>query len=106
MKMQGDIIIEIKNLGLRYGDFQALSDINEVVRKNDCIVICGPSGSGKSSLLQCINGLVKYHKGDVFVDGISVKSYPNLSELRSKVGMVFQQFGLYYVGSHKGSRYA
>jgi ABC-type polar amino acid transport system ATPase subunit len=66
-----------------------------VVRKNDCIVICGPSGSGKSSLLQCINGLVKYQEGDVLVDGISVKSYPNLSELRSKVGMVFQQFGLY-----------
>lgn len=95
MNMQGDIIIEIKNLALRYGNFQALSHINEVVRKKDCIVICGPSGSGKSSLLQCINGLAKYQEGDVFVDGVSVKSYPNLSELRSKVGMVFQQFGLY-----------
>jgi len=95
MNAQGEIIIEIKNLGLRYGNFQALSNINEVVRRKECIVICGPSGSGKSSLLCCINGLAKFQEGDVIVDGVSVRDCPNLSKLRSTVGIVFQQFGLY-----------
>jgi len=95
MNAEGEIIIEIKNLGLRYGNFKALSNINELVRRKDCVVICGPSGSGKSSLLCCINGLAKFQEGNVIVDGVSVRDCPNLSKLRSKVGMVFQQFGLY-----------
>ena len=95
MNTQGHIIIEIKNLGLRYGGFQALSNVNEVVRRKDCVVICGPSGSGKSSLLRCINGLQTFQEGDVIVDGISVRGCTNLSALRRKVGLVFQQFALY-----------
>lgn len=88
-------IIEFKNLSLWYGDFQALADINETVYKKDCIVICGPSGSGKSSLLRCVNGLEKFQQGDVMVHGVSVKNCPDLSKLRSHVGMVFQRFELY-----------
>ena len=88
-------IIEFKNLSLWYGDFQALADINETVYKKDCIVICGPSGSGKSSLLRCVNGLEKFQQGNVMVHGVSVKNCPDLSKLRSHVGMVFQRFELY-----------
>ncbi|MBW1696807.1 MAG: amino acid ABC transporter ATP-binding protein [Deltaproteobacteria bacterium] len=95
MKKQSETIIQIKNLGLRYGNFDALIDINEEVHRKDCIVICGPSGSGKSSLLRCINGLEKFQQGDVIVDGISVKNCKDFSLLRLKVGMVFQQFALY-----------
>jgi len=90
-----DPIIEFKNLGLWYGNFQALADINETVNRKDCVVICGPSGSGKSSLLRCVNGLEKFQQGDVMVHGVSVKDCPDLAKLRSHVGMVFQRFELY-----------
>ena len=95
MTSSEDTVIEIRNLGLRYGAFQALSDINETVLRKECVVLCGPSGSGKSSLLRCINGLLKFQEGDIFVDGVSVRGWKNLSTLRLKIGLVFQQFALY-----------
>ena len=88
-------IIQIKNLSFWYGDFKALDNINEEVRKGDCIVICGPSGSGKSSLLRCINGLEKFQQGDVIVDGIGVRNCTDFPKLRSNIGMVFQHFELF-----------
>ncbi|MHC4684602.1 MAG: amino acid ABC transporter ATP-binding protein [Planctomycetota bacterium] len=88
-------MIQIQNLSFWYGDFQALDSVNEEVGKGDCVVICGPSGSGKSSLLRCINALEKFQQGDVIVDGTSVRNCKNLPALRSNIGMVFQHFELY-----------
>lgn len=89
------VILEYQNLGLHYGAFRALSDINERVHRGEVIVVCGPSGSGKSSLLRCTNGLEVFNEGDVIVDNVSVKACRNLPLLRSQIGMVFQQFDLY-----------
>ena len=88
-------IIELKNLGLRYGQYQALSGIDIQIYPKDCMVICGPSGSGKSSLLRCINGLEQFDEGDVIVRGISVRNCSDLPKLRYHVGLVFQRFELY-----------
>lgn len=88
-------MIEFRNLSLWYGDFQALDNISETIYKEDCVVICGPSGSGKSSLLRCVNGLERFQKGDVLVHRVSVKGCSDLSKLRSNAGMVFQRFELY-----------
>jgi len=88
-------IIEFRNLGLWYGGYHALVDINETVYPKDCVVICGPSGSGKSSLLRCVNGLEKFQQGDVIVRGTSVKHCRDLPALRYHVGLVFQRFELY-----------
>jgi ABC-type polar amino acid transport system ATPase subunit len=88
-------ILEYHNVSLRYGGFQALDTINESINRGDVIVICGPSGSGKSSLLRCTNGLQPFDDGDIIVDGTSVKTCGNLPLLRSQIGMVFQQFDLY-----------
>ena len=88
-------IIEFRNLGLRYGHDHALDGINERIYPKDCVVICGPSGSGKSSLLRCVNGLERFRDGDVLVRGISVRECRNLPALRCQVGMVFQRFELY-----------
>lgn len=91
-------IVEIKDLNKWYDDMQVLYNINATVSEGDCVVICGPSGSGKSTLLRCINGLEEFEKGDVIVEGVSVRKARrshSIYALRSKMGMVFQHFELY-----------
>ncbi|BBO84926.1 arginine ABC transporter ATP-binding protein [Desulfosarcina ovata subsp. sediminis] len=90
-------MIEIKNVSLWYGTHhQALGGISETIKKGQTVVICGPSGSGKSSLLRCINGLERFQEGEIIVDGISVLDpATNIHKLRSNIGMVFQHFELY-----------
>ena len=88
-------IVEIKDLSLKYGNFLALNNINTTFFSGKCVVICGPSGSGKSSLLRCVNKLEEFQEGDVIFDGNSLKSAKNISKIRSNIGMVFQHFELY-----------
>ncbi len=88
-------IIEFRKLGLWYGGYQALAEISERIYAKDCVVICGPSGSGKSSLLRCVNGLERFQEGDVIVRGMSVRDCQDLPALRYHVGLVFQRFELY-----------
>ena len=58
-------------------------------------VLLGPSGTGKSTLLRCINGLETVDNGDILVDGMSVKDKKNLGKIRQTCGMVFQQTVLF-----------
>jgi len=89
-------MIEINGVSKWFGDFQVLTDINEIIHKGQTVVICGPSGSGKSTLLRCVNGLEPYQKGEILVDGSSLSDpKTNLYQLRRKIGMVFQRFELY-----------
>jgi glutamate/aspartate transport system ATP-binding protein len=60
------------------------------------VVVCGPSGSSKSTLIKTINGLEPFQKGEIIVDNVNVHDpKTNLSKLRSRVGMVFQHFELF-----------
>ncbi|WP_262047442.1 amino acid ABC transporter ATP-binding protein [Bradyrhizobium sp. Bra78] len=89
-------MIEINNVSKQYGAFHVLTDCSTKVAKGEVVVVCGPSGSGKSTLIKTINGLEPINKGDIRVNGTSVCSpKTNLSQLRSKVGMVFQNFELF-----------
>jgi ABC-type polar amino acid transport system ATPase subunit len=89
-------LIEIKNVSLWYDNHQALHGIDETINSGQTVVICGPSGSGKSSLLRCINGLERFQEGEIIVDGISILAPgTNIFNLRSSIGMVFQHFELY-----------
>jgi len=57
--------------------------------KEEVIVICGPSGSDKSTFLRCINGLERMQSGDILMDGMSVTNQKtNMTKLRSKAAMV------------------
>ena len=92
-------IIEIKNL---YKTFtttivvEALKDISYEVDKGEVVVICGPSGSGKSTLLRCINMLETFRRGEILIDGVSIKHHKtNINLIRAEVGMVFQSFNLF-----------
>ena len=89
-------MIEIKNVSKWYGAFQVLNDCTMSVAKGEVVVVCGPSGSGKSTLIKCVNGLEPFTEGLITVDGISVGGREtNLPKLRSRIGMVFQNFELF-----------
>jgi len=90
-------LIEIKNVSLWYSpEIQVLCNISATMEMGKKIVICGASGSGKSSLLRCINYLTHFQQGDILVNGVSVTSPgTDIYKLRSRIGMVFQHFELY-----------
>ena len=89
-------MILLKNVSKWYGGFQVLTDCSTDVKKGEVVVVCGPSGSGKSTLIKCVNGLEPFQKGEITVDGISVGDpKTDLPKLRSRIGMVFQNFELF-----------
>ncbi|MFZ6649133.1 amino acid ABC transporter ATP-binding protein [Undibacterium sp. TJN25] len=89
-------MIKINNVSKWYGQFQVLTDCTTQVSKGEVVVVCGPSGSGKSTLIKTVNGLEPFQKGDISVDGVSVGDpKTNLSKLRARIGMVFQNFELF-----------
>jgi general L-amino acid transport system ATP-binding protein len=91
-----DVAVEIIDLDKWYGDFQVLRDINLKVARGERIVICGPSGGGKSTLLRCINRLEDWQRGRVIVDGVELTEDPkHIVAVRRDVGMVFQHFNLF-----------
>src|SRR5215471_13426064 len=91
-----DIAVEVIGLNKWYGEFHVLRDINLKVARGERIVICGPSGGGKSTLLRCINRLEDWQQGRIVVDGIELTEDPKqIVAVRRDVGMVFQHFNLF-----------
>ena len=91
-----DNIIELIHLKKAFGDHEVLRDINLTVKKGEVISIIGSSGSGKSTMLRCVNLLETPTGGKILFEGkdISDKSM-KISQYRAKVVMVFQQFNLF-----------
>jgi polar amino acid transport system ATP-binding protein len=87
-------MVEVKNISKSFGDLQVLKDVSYTFETGKTTVIIGSSGSGKSTLLRCINALETIDKGDIIVDGTSIKEYKH-TNLVQHVGMVFQQFNLF-----------
>jgi polar amino acid transport system ATP-binding protein len=78
---------------------EALVDVNLKIDKGQVVVVIGPSGGGKSTLLRCINHLEPIDSGEIIVDGIPLtESKSNINRIRAEVGMVFQ---LFYLFPHK-----
>jgi general L-amino acid transport system ATP-binding protein len=93
---RGDTIIELDHVDKFFGDFQALKDISMAVGRQEVVVVIGPSGGGKSTLIRCINRLEKHDRGRIIVDGIEMgDDLRAIQEIRREVGMVFQQFNLF-----------
>ena len=89
-------IIELQHLKKSYNVVEVLKDINFTISKGEVLSIIGSSGSGKSTMLRCINLLEKPTGGDILYHGESILSSKfNQNKFRSKVGMVFQQFYLF-----------
>ena len=89
-------VIEIHGMHKWFGNFHVLKNISLAVNQGQRIVICGPSVSGKSTLIRCINRLEVHQKGDIIVNDIELTGdLKNLEAIRSDVGMVFQSFNLF-----------
>lgn len=88
-------MLEVKNLKKKYGKNLVLKGIDLKVEKGDRIAIIGPSGCGKSTFLRCLNGLEKPTSGKIIFEGKEINSNSDLSHIRRKIGMVFQQFNLF-----------
>jgi polar amino acid transport system ATP-binding protein len=89
-------LVELKDVVKRYGQNQVLNGVSLTVEKGEIIAIIGRSGSGKSTMLRCVNGLEPIQGGSVSFDGTKVND-PNtdLRKLRQHVGIVFQSFNLF-----------
>ena len=94
---KGEPIIAIKNLFKSFESNHVLNDFNLSINKGENIVVLGKSGCGKSVLIKCIVGLLKYDSGSIKVFGkeINELKQTELDILRTRIGFVFQSSALY-----------
>ena len=88
-------MIDIKNLHKSFGEHEVLKGIDLHINPQEVVVIIGPSGSGKSALLRCMNLLEEPTSGSVVVDGIDLTGDSDINKAREEIGMVFQRFNLF-----------
>ena len=91
----GDIIV-IKDLHKHFGSVKALNGVSLKVAQGKVVIVIGPSGGGKSTMLRCINFLETPTSGEIWVDGHLMTTSPKqLNAMRTEIGMVFQLFNLF-----------
>ena len=89
-------MIEIDNVHKHFGALHVLKGVSMNVNKGEVLSMIGGSGSGKSTMLMCINGLEEIQQGRISVDGVHVHSkQTDLNTLRQKIGIVFQQWNAF-----------
>jgi phospholipid/cholesterol/gamma-HCH transport system ATP-binding protein len=90
-------IIEIKDLNKSFGDNHVLNSFSFSLKKGENAVVLGKSGSGKSVLIKCIVGLLKYDSGSikVFDNEVGELKQKELDSMRTRIGFVFQSSALY-----------
>lgn len=87
-------MIEFKNVSQGYNGKTVLTGISLTIQTGEFVVLIGSSGCGKTTLLKTINKLNPLEKGDILIDGVSIKSIPN-NKLRRSIGYVIQDGGLF-----------
>lgn len=88
-------MIEFKNVSQGYNGKTVLTGISLTIQTGEFVVLIGSSGCGKTTLLKTINKLNPLEKGDILIDGVSIKSIPN-NKLRRSIGYVIQDGGLFH----------
>ena len=89
-------MIKIEHLKKEYPNVTPLKDVSVEIHDGDVISVIGPSGTGKSTLLRCINQMEKPTSGKVWVDGVEITDRKcDINKVRQKMGMVFQSFNLF-----------
>ncbi len=94
--MSKNVVVSASNLTLSYGQTDIIKDASFSIKKGEFIFITGPSGSGKSTLLKSLYGQIKPTDGTLIVGGLDMEkiSYSKLQELRTHLGIVFQDYKL------------
>ena len=88
-------MIKLENVHKSFGKNEVLKGIDLHIEKGQVVVIIGPSGSGKSTVLRTMNYLEEPTSGKVIVDGMDLSDKSKLNQVRTEVGMVFQNFNLF-----------
>jgi len=89
-------VVEAIDLTKRYGTTEVLRGISFTVKSGEVVAVIGPSGTGKSTLLRCVNLLTVPDSGSVRLDGVEITAPGvDVNRVRRRVGMVFQEFNLF-----------
>ena len=89
-------MIKVEHLEKKFGNLTVLKDINVEIHKGEVISIIGPSGTGKSTFLRCLNLLEQPTGGKIFIDEVDIlDKNTDVPKMRQKMGMVFQSFNLF-----------
>ncbi|MGI6711855.1 MAG: amino acid ABC transporter ATP-binding protein [Bacillota bacterium] len=89
-------MIRVEHLSKKYGPLTVLKDVNTEIKKGEIISIIGPSGTGKSTFLRCLNLLEMPSGGKIFIGDTDIlQPHVDVPRLRQKMGMVFQSFNLF-----------
>ncbi|MBC7092631.1 amino acid ABC transporter ATP-binding protein [Candidatus Bipolaricaulota bacterium] len=89
-------LLVVEGVCKRYGAEEVLCGVSFSLEKGETKVIIGPSGTGKSTLLRCINRLTEPDRGRVWLEGMEVTApHANINKIRSQIGFVFQDFNLF-----------
>jgi polar amino acid transport system ATP-binding protein len=93
---KGEILLQVENLVKSFGRLKVLDGVNLSVRSGEVVVVIGPSGGGKSTLLRSLNLLEKPSGGQILFEGTDITALKGRErcKLRERMGMVFQQFNL------------
>ncbi len=86
------MFVELKNVYYRYqtGENYILKGVNLQIEKGEFVALVGPTGSGKSTMVQTINGLLRPSRGEVLIEGREIGEWKSPIQVRKKVGLVFQ----------------
>lgn len=96
-------LLLIENLHKSFDDNKVLNGISFHLDKGETKVIVGPSGTGKSTILNSINMLVRPDEGKIYLENIEITSSKNIHKIRQEIGFVFQDFGLFNHLTAKGN---
>jgi polar amino acid transport system ATP-binding protein len=89
-------MIKIEHLSKKFGDLVVLKDISTEIKTGEVVSIIGPSGTGKSTLLRCLNRLEAPSGGSILINGVDIlDKQTDVARIRQKMNMVFQSFNLF-----------
>jgi polar amino acid transport system ATP-binding protein len=96
MAVSSEIVVRVEGLHKRYGNEEVLKGVSFTVRQGEALAIIGPSGTGKSTLLRCINRLTEPDGGRIWLENTEVtNAKTDINKIRQQIGFVFQDFNLF-----------
>src|SRR5438876_189464 len=92
--MNGEVAISAEHLVRRFGSFTAVNDVSFRVQKGEIFGFLGPNGSGKTTAIKMLTGLLPLSGGQAYVEGLDVRT--DSEAVRERIGYMSQNFSLYY----------